>query len=1033
MSSPFNELDLQAALLNWFEQLEYEVLFGPGLSPGGDRPERETYSDVVLVPRLREALVRLNPHIPQATLDDTARKVITPESPSLIESNRAFHRMLTLGVPVEFRDKDGNAIHDSAKLVDFSDPHNNDWLAVNHFRIIEAKQDRICDTVVFLNGLPIGVIELKSPSHEDVDVRDAFRQLQTYKAEIPNLFCFNELMIASDGHDARVGSLTANMERFMPWRTPDGKPQAASVLFELETFTRELLNKEQLLDLLRSFVVFDDDGSMVIKKIAGYHQYHAVNKAVEHTVRAAGPDGDKRIGVVWHTQGSGKSLSMAFYAGKVIQQPELANPTLVVLTDRNDLDDQLFGTFSRCKELLRQDPVQAENREHLRELLQVAAGGVVFTTIQKFLPEKKGDSYPKLSDRRNIIVIADEAHRSQYDFIDGFARHMRDALPNASFIGFTGTPLQLDDKNTRAVFGEYIDIYDIQRAVDDGATVPIYYEGRLAKINIDEDERPTIDSEFEEITEGEEEQSKHKLKTKWAKLESMVGTPNRVELVARDLVEHFDRRLDVMDGKAMIVCMSRRICIDLYNAIIKLRPGWHNEDDEHGAIKVVMTGSAADGPEWQQHIRTKARREFLGLRFKDAADPLKLVIVRDMWLTGFDAPCMHTMYIDKPMQGHALMQAIARVNRVFKNKPGGLVVDSLGLAEQLKYALANYANSGGHGDAALNQEDAVAVLLEKYEIVCDLFHGFDYLEVIQRSPAERMSGIVDAMNFILEPPKNSDESRDQRKREYMQASLALSKAFALAVPHEQALAIRDEIAFFPAVRAGIAKLDAGTHQGPSPDMMDSAIRQIVSKAVVSDEVVDIFSAAGLKNPDISILSDEFLAEVRNMPQRNLALELLRKLLSDEIKTLGERNLVQSRSFLEMLEEAIRRYQNRSIEAAQVIAELIEIAKKMREAHNRGDDLSLSDDELAFYDALGVNDSAVQVLGDQTLCTIARELVKAVRNSVTIDWSERESARAQIRVLVKRILKRYGYPPDKAESATDTVLQQAKLLCKTWAR
>ncbi len=1033
MSSPFNELDLQAALLNWFEQLEYEVLFGPGLSPGGDRPERETYSDVVLVPRLREALVRLNPHIPQATLDDTARKVITPESPSLIESNRAFHRMLTLGVPVEFRDKDGNAIHDSAKLVDFSDPHNNDWLAVNHFRIIEAKQDRICDTVVFLNGLPIGVIELKSPSHEDVDVRDAFRQLQTYKAEIPNLFCFNELMIASDGHDARVGSLTANMERFMPWRTPDGKPQAASVLFELETFTRELLNKEQLLDLLRSFVVFDDDGSMVIKKIAGYHQYHAVNKAVEHTVRAAGPDGDKRIGVVWHTQGSGKSLSMAFYAGKVIQQPELANPTLVVLTDRNDLDDQLFGTFSRCKELLRQDPVQAENREHLRELLQVAAGGVVFTTIQKFLPEKKGDSYPKLSDRRNIIVIADEAHRSQYDFIDGFARHMRDALPNASFIGFTGTPLQLDDKNTRAVFGEYIDIYDIQRAVDDGATVPIYYEGRLAKINIDEDERPTIDSEFEEITEGEEEQSKHKLKTKWAKLESMVGTPNRVELVARDLVEHFDRRLDVMDGKAMIVCMSRRICIDLYNAIIKLRPGWHNEDDEHGAIKVVMTGSAADGPEWQQHIRTKARREFLGLRFKDAADPLKLVIVRDMWLTGFDAPCMHTMYIDKPMQGHALMQAIARVNRVFKNKPGGLVVDSLGLAEQLKYALANYANSGGHGDAALNQEDAVAVLLEKYEIVCDLFHGFDYLEVIQRSPAERMSGIVDAMNFILEPPKNSDESRDQRKREYMQASLALSKAFALAVPHEQALAIRDEIAFFQAVRAGIAKLDAGTHQGPSPDMMDSAIRQIVSKAVVSDEVVDIFSAAGLKNPDISILSDEFLAEVRNMPQRNLALELLRKLLSDEIKTLGERNLVQSRSFLEMLEEAIRRYQNRSIEAAQVIAELIEIAKKMREAHNRGDDLSLSDDELAFYDALGVNDSAVQVLGDQTLCTIARELVKAVRNSVTIDWSERESARAQIRVLVKRILKRYGYPPDKAESATDTVLQQAKLLCKTWAR
>jgi type I restriction enzyme R subunit len=713
---------------------------------------------------------------------------------------------------------------------------------------------------------------------------------------------------------------------------------------------------------------------------------------------------------------------MAFFAGKIIRHPAMENPTLLMITDRNDLDDQLFGTFSSCRDLLRQTPVQAESREHLKELLQVPSGGVVFTTIQKFFPDEKGEQYPELSTRRNIVVIADEAHRSQYDFIDGFARHMHDALPNASFIGFTGTPIERDDRSTPAVFGDYIDTYDILRAVEDGATVPIYYEGRLAKIELREEEKPTIDPEFEEITEGEEESSKQKLRSKWAALEAMVGTEKRIALVAEDLVNHFENRLQVLDGKAMIVCMSRRICVEMYNAIRKLRPDWHSDHDDKGVLKIIMSGSASDRAQWQPHIRSKQRRESLARRFKEPADPMKMVIVRDMWLTGFDCPALHTMYIDKPMRGHGLMQAIARVNRVFKDKPGGLVVDYLGLADQLKRALADYTEAGGRGKAAIDQEEAARVMLEKFEIVVSMFHGFDYASFLRAEPAKRMTGIAAAMEHIL-------QLEDGKKR-YLTELAALSKAFALAVPREEALLIRDEVGFFQEVRSGLAKATV-EGEGRSPEEMDTAIRQLVSRAVSSDEVIDIFAAAGLKKPDISILSDDFLQEVRQLPHKNLAVELLRKLLNDEIKTSSLKNVVQARSFAEMLEQAIRKYRNRALEAAQVIEELIKLAEEMRAAQKRGENLGLTDDEIAFYDALEVNDSAVKVLGDETLKMIAHELVESVRRSVSIDWTVRENARAQIRVIVKRILRKYGYPPDKQEKATQTVLEQAEVLCRGW--
>ena len=806
----------------------------------------------------------------------------------------------------------------------------------------------------------------------------------------------------------------------MPWRTVDGQQLAPNSLPQVQVLVPGIFEKKRLLDLIRHFVVFEDDGANVVKKVAAYHQYYVVNKAVESTVLATSPKGDKRIGVVWHTQGSGKSLSMVFFAGKIIRHPAMENPTLVVLTDRNDLDDQLFGAFAVCRDLLRQTPRQADSREHLRQLLQVGSGGVIFTTIQKFLPDQKDDAYPLLSDRRNIAVIADEAHRSQYDFIDGYARHMRDALPNASFVGFTGTPIEAEDRNTPMVFGDYIDVYDIEQAVEDGATVRIYYEPRLAKIELSDEELPKVDSEFEEATEGEKIDKKEKLKSKWARLEAMVGTKKRIELIAQDIVEHFEQRLGAMDGKGMIVCMSRRICIDLYDAIVNLCPQWHHDDDGKGEIKVVMTGSASDPLQWQSHIRNKQRRELLAQRFKDPNDPMRLVIVRDMWLTGFDVPRLHTMYVDKPMRGHGLMQAISRVNRVFKDKPGGLVVDYLGLAEQLKQALADYTNSGGRGDAAINQYEAVAVMLEKYEVAVAMFHGFDYQSILTAPPAERMAGIGAAMEHIL--------GLEDGKGRYLVTATALSKAFALAVPHEEALKIRDDVGFFQAVKAGLVKMSAGRRgAGQTEEELDAAIRQIVAKAIVSDQVIDVFATAGLKKPDISILSDEFLAEVRELPHRNVAVELLQKLLNDEVRARSRRNVVQSRSFAEQLEQTIRRYQNRTITSARVIAELIELAREMREAHKRGEELGLSEEELAFYDDLEVNDSAVKMLGDETLRTIAHELVGTVRRNATIDWQLKESTRAKLRAMVRRLLRKYGYPPDKQEKATRTVLEQARVM------
>ena len=891
--------------------------------------------------------------------------------------------MLRDGVEVEYRRKDGSIAGDRVQLIDYDNPANNDWLAVNQFTVIEGQHNRRPDIVVFVNGLPLAVIELKNAADENATIWEAWKQLQTYKQEIPSLFHYNEALIVSDGLQARIGSLTANKEWFKVWRTIAGEELAPSSILELEVLIRGVFDKERLLTLLRHFVAFeeDKDTGQVYKILAGYHQFHAVQKAMDAIVEASRPTGDRRCGVVWHTQGSGKSLTMLFCAGQIILHPAMDNPTIVALTDRNDLDDQLFGQFQRCHELLRQQPVQAESTAHLRELLQVASGGVVFTTIQKFMPDEKGGRMEPLSQRRNIVVIADEAHRSQYDLIDGLARNLRDALPNASFIGFTGTPIEKHDANTRAVFGDYLSIYDIQRAVADGATVPIYYESRIAKLALNESELPKVDAEFEEITEGEEIDRKEKLKTKWAALEALVGDPKRIKLIARDLVDHYERRLEAMDGKAMVVCMSRRICVDLYNEIIKLRPTWHNEDDEQGAIKIVMTGGASDKLEWQQHIRNKPRRKELAVRFKTPGDPFRIVIVRDMWLTGFDAPCLHTMYIDKPMRGHGLMQAIARVNRVFRDKPGGLVVDYLGLADQLRQALATYTESGGQGTPSIDTEEAVAVLLEKYEVCCGMMHGVNWAKWTTGTPAERLGLIPPGQEHVLQ--------QEEGKPRFIRAVTDLSRAFALCAAHDEAIRLRDDISFFQAVRAALAKPSGERMTG---DDLDHAVRQLVSKAIIaSDEVIDVFSAAGLKKPDISILSDEFLAEVRGLKHKNVAAELLAKLLGGEIKTRAKRQLVQSRAFSEMLKKTLNAYRNRAIATQEIIEELIRLAKEMREAACRGHDLGLNDDEIAFYDALAMNESAVRAMGSDELKVIAAELVTQVRKSVTIDWTVRESA------------------------------------------
>lgn len=1054
-----NESTVEAATLSWFSDNGYAIGHGPDLAPGEQAGERDSFQQVVLVERFKDAIAQINPSISQEAREDALRKVLHIASPSLVQTNRAFHRMLRDGVEVEYRRSDGTIAGDHVRLVDFSEALANDWLVVNQFTVIEGQHNRRPDIVVFVNGLPLGLIELKNAADEDATIWSAYAQLQTYKAQIPSLLHYNSLLVVSDGLQARMGSLTANQEWFKVWRTIDGETDAPKSALELEVLVRGVFERQRFLDLLQHFIVFeeDPDSGALHKIIAGYHQFHAVNAAVEETLRASltshdfagksatlsesagtywagrmhgGKPGDRRAGVVWHTQGSGKSFTMLFFAARVIRESAMQNPTLVVLTDRNDLDDQLFGQFQRCHDILGQTPVQAANREKMRELLAVASGGVVFTTIQKFLPER-GERMPCLSERRNIIVIADEAHRSQYDLIDGLARHMRDALPNASFIGFTGTPIEKTDANTRAVFGDYISIYDIQRAVADKATVPIYYESRISKLGLNASELPTLDADFEEITEGEEETKKEKLKSKWAALEALVGDPKRVALIAADLVAHFEKRVEAMDGKAMIVCMSRRICVDFYEALIKLRPDWAsatNDDAEAEkgkdcVVKVVMTGSAEDGPDWQPHIRNKDKRRKLANRFKDSKDPFRIVIVRDMWLTGFDAPCLHTMYADKPMQGHGLMQAIARVNRVFRDKPGGLVVDYLGLADQLKHALANYTESGGKGDPTFDTRQAIAVMLEKHNVACDIMHGFNWESWITGKPSERLALIPAGQEHIL--------SQEDGKKRWVQVVTELSRAFALCAASDEATEIREDVSFFQALQAALNKQCSNNRK--TPEQVDAAIRQLVSKAITTEgQVIDVFTAAGLPRPDISILSDQFLAEVRGLKHKNVAAELLEKLLKDELKVRSKRNIVQSQVFSEKLKKTLNAYHNRAISTMEVIEELITLAKEMESATKRGENLGLTDDEIAFYDALAANESAVKALGDDKLKVIATELITQIRKSVTIDWTLREGARAKIRVMVKRILNKYGYPPDLQAAAVKTVLMQAELLCKEWA-
>ena len=1035
-----NESIVEDAALTWFRELGYAIGYGPHIAPGEPRAERDSFSEVVLAARLHEAVRRLNPSLPAEAREEALRKVLRVATTSLVQTNRAFHRMLRDGVDVEYVRPDGSIKGDKVRLMDFTDVGANDWFVVNQFTVIEAGHNRRLDVIVFVNGLPLALIELKNAADEGATIWNAYAQLQTYKAEVPSLLHYNAVLVVSDGLQARLGSLTANQEWFKVWRTVNGEDDMPKTALELEILVRGVFEHRRFVELLQHFIVFEEDADTgaLHKIIAGYHQFHAVNTAIEETFRASGINdadkmcnrtegyravrmhggnlGDRRAGVVWHTQGSGKSFTMLFFAARVIREGSMQNPTLVVLTDRNDLDDQLFGQFQRCHDILGQMPVQAANREKLRELLAVASGGVVFTTIQKFLPAQ-GETMSCLSERRNIVVIADEAHRSQYDLIDGLARRLRDALPSASFIGFTGTPIEKADANTRAVFGDYISIYDIQRAVADKATVQIYYESRIAKLALNASVLPKLDAEFDAITEGEELTKKEKLKTKWAALEALVGDPKRITLIAADLVMHFERRLEAMDGKGMIVCMSRRICVELYDALIKIRPEWAAE-----TLKIVMTGSAEDGPTWQSHIGNKEKRRKLANRFKDAKDPFKIVIVRDMWLTGFDAPCLHTMYADKPMQGHGLMQAIARVNRVFKDKPGGLVVDYLGLADQLRLALATYTENGGHGDPTYDTRQAISLMLEKHGIACDMMHGFDWSKWTTGTAPQKLALIPAGQEHVLR--------QEDGKKRLVQVTVELSRAFALCAASDEATKIHGDVSFFQAIQAALSK--QSNQDRKSPEQIDAAVRQLVSKSITTDgQVIDVFTAAGLPKPDISILSDQFLAEVRGLKHRNVAAELLEKLLKDELKVRSKKNFVQSHVFSEKLRKSLNAYHNRAISTMQVIEELISLAKELDEATKRGENLGLTEDEVAFYDALAANDSAVKAMGDHKLKVIAAELTSQARKSVTIDWTLREGARARIRVMIKRILNKYGYPPDLQEEAVKTVLAQAELLCANW--
>ena len=1047
-----NEDTVEMAAIEWFKELGYAYAAGPGLAPGESASERASFGSVVLEGRLRSALARINAKMPAEAREEAFQKVLRHGTPSLMQTNRAFHEVLRDGVLVEYKRADGSIAGERVGLIDFDRPEKNDWLVVNQFTVVEGQHNRRPDIVLFVNGLPLAVFELKNPTDEDATIWSAHSQLQTYKAQIPALMHTNALLVVSDGIEARLGSITANQEWFKIWRTIDGKTEAPKGWLQLEVLIKGVFEKQRFLDLLKHFIVFDEDpdSGKVQKIIAGYHQFHAVNLAVAETVRASGMSqtsqgkndvtADRKVGVVWHTQGSGKSFSMLFYAGRIVRHPAMGNPTLVLLTDRNDLDDQLFGQFQRCHDILGQIPVQADNREHLRELLNRASGGVVFTTIHKFMPEDT-EKMPRLSDRQNIIVIADEAHRTQYGFggkvnpktgkkAYGFARNLRDALPNASFIGFTGTPIEQTDANTRGVFGNYISIYDIRQAVEDKATVPIYYESRIARLALNEKELPRIDAEFDTITEAEEQTARDKLKSKWAAVEAVVGEAKRIGQVAADLVVHFERRLEALNGKAMIVCMSRRICVDLYNALVRLRPAWAGAPDDDAEaeknttclVKVVMTGAATDGPDWQPHIRSKDRRRLMANRFKDPRDPFRIVIVRDMWLTGFDAPCLHTMYADKPMQGHGLMQAIARVNRVFDNKQGGLVVDYLGLADQLKKALATYTDSGGKGTPANDIGLAIDVLLEKHGIACDMFHGFDWSKWATGAPMERLALIPAGQEHILQ--------LEDGKNRFVKTVREISGAFSLCSSSDQASDIRDDVAFFQAIASALTKNN--TERGKTPEQIDAAVRQLVSRAITTEgEVIDVFAAAGLKRPDISILDERFLVEVRGLKHKNVAAELLAKLLKDEIKVRSRKNLVQSQLFSEKLKLTLNAYHNRAIATQKVIEALIQLAREMSEAGKRGEELGLTDDEVAFYDALAANESAIKLMGNDGLKVIATELVTRVRASVTIDWTLRESARARIKVMVKKILRKYGFPPDLTDGATQTVLAQAELLCAGW--
>ncbi|MCK5581843.1 MAG: type I restriction endonuclease subunit R [Candidatus Omnitrophica bacterium] len=1062
--SKITESQIEKFAIELLEKQGYEYIYAPDIAPDSKSPERESFEDVLLVERLRKAVARINPAIPADAQEDAIKQILRLNSPELITNNEVFHRMLTEGIKVNLQEK-GYDRGDLVWLIDFKNPENNDFVVANQFTVIENNVNKRPDVILFVNGLPLVVIELKNPADENATVKSAFKQMQTYKQAIPSLFNYNGFMVISDGLEAKAGSLSAGFSRFMAWKTSDGKVEASPLIGQMETLIKGMLNKETLLDLIRHFIVFEKSkkedkktGIIAIeteKKLAAYHQYYAVNRAVESTLRASGyseidkvaespasyglagvksqPVGDRKGGVVWHTQGSGKSLSMVFYTGKIVLAMD--NPTILMITDRNDLDDQLFDTFAASKQLLRQEPVQAQDRGHLKELLKVASGGVVFTTIQKFQPDE-GNVYEQLSDRENIIVIADEAHRTQYGFkaktiddkdengnvigqkiVYGFAKYMRDALPFATYLGFTGTPIEGTDVNTPAVFGNYVDVYDILMAVEDKATVRIFYESRLAKINLSEEGRKLVD-DFDDELEMEDLTVTQKAKSKWTQLEALIGSEARIKQVAQDIVDHYEKRQEVFEGKAMIVAMSRRIAAELYRAIIKIKPQWHNDELTKGVIKVVMTSASSDGPEISKHHTSKDQRRVLADRMKDEQDELKLVIVRDMWLTGFDVPSLHTLYIDKPMKGHNLMQAIARVNRVYKDKPGGLVVDYLGIASDLKKALSFYSDSGGKGDPAIAQEQAVALMLEKIEVVSQMFHGFAYEDYFQADTSQKLSLILAAEEHVL--------GIEGGKKRYINEVTALSQTFAIAVPHDQAMDVKDEVAFFQAVKSRLAKFD-GTGEGKTDEEIETAIRQVIDQALVSEQVIDVFDAAGIKKPDISILSDEFLLEVKNMEHKNIALEVLKKLLNDEIKARVKKNLIQGKSLMEMLEDSIKRYHNKILTAVEVIEELIGLAKDIKEMDKEPQAMGLSDFEYAFYTAIANNDSAREVMQKDKLRELAVILYERVKENASIDWTIKESVKAKLKVIVKRTLRQFGYPPDMQKLATETVLKQAELI------